>query len=125
MKKILTIISVTAVVIILAIGGIAANLFLLGEPMRADAIGVSDIQVNESSVKMSGMFFTSADAYKNYKHRTDGDSMYITIYKTVVSSFHKYGIFDIEISGDFSGIKNIYIEGKGETKVLVWKRPNE
>ena len=96
--------------------------FFKGEVIRPGAIGMIDVGMTANHVNVKGTFILeSSKAYKDYKFRVEGENLYITIYGVLVSSFYKYGVFDIKIDGNFSDIKNVYFEGKGETN-QIWSQ---
>jgi hypothetical protein len=123
MKKKLIIFAGIVLCIILATGGVfAVKSFIIGGIIRPGAIGEIRLTASDSRIQVSGRFMLdSAKAYKNYSYRVEGSNMYIKIYGTLVSSFHRYGVFDIKIDGDFSTITKIYLEDNNE-KQLIWEK---
>ena len=90
--------------------------------IRPGAIGNIKTKVSNGVIDIKGDFvLESTRAYKDYNYRIHNNSIYITVYGTPISSKYSSGKVDITIKGDFSEIKSIYLEGKGESN-LVWER---
>lgn len=107
-------------VILITIGGFGMKSFFIGEVIRPGAIGLINTSVRNDSVQVSGTFvLESSKAYKDYSYRIDGNNLYIKIYGVLVSPFHRYGSFNINIKGDFSIIKHIYLENDKEQN-CIW-----
>lgn len=98
------------------------TVFLKSEVIRPESIGMIEVTSSADSVNVKGnIILESSKAYKSYSFRTEAHDMYITIYGVLVSPFHRYGVFNIDIDGEFPNIENIYLEGKGET-LLIWSK---
>jgi hypothetical protein len=108
--------------IVIIIGGaVLLKTFIIGSLESVDIVPLNHISVSDTEIALSGELQASALAYKGFKYRIDGETMYVRVYSVVVSSFHKYGTIQIGIDGDFSNINKIYVEDSDNQR-LIWDR---
>lgn len=100
------------VLLLLAAGWIALDLFVIGDPVDGDTL-VIDVEEAENQLNVHIATPASAMAFSDISFRHEGTALHINVRKVLVSSLH------------CSGTKTIYVEKGDETEVwlggrLIW-----
>ena len=121
-KRILAVFLAIIAVASVITGVFAYNLFIGGKEIAPELVVVDTVEVSDNRLHVKGTFgIVSAEAYRGYKYKIDGENAYITIKSVLVSDLYRYADFDITIKDDFSEIKNVYVVGAGDEK-LIWPK---
>lgn len=110
MKKVLCF---ALVILLLLVLGLPAKLFLIGEPVDGSQLIYSVTGENPSLV-LNVCTSDSAMALHGWKYRQDGDALYISARKVLVSPLFPSGIYQTTI--DTTLLAEIYLGGK-----LIWE----
>lgn len=94
---------------------IMSNEYISGRELHPNSITITYLNVENNKIQLKGRFLASAEVYKKYKYRIDGDKLYIKIYTALCGG----GDIDISITGDFSMINEVYIEGVDNER-MIW-----
>ena len=100
------------ILILLATGWIALDLFVIGDPVDVDTL-VIDVEDLGSQLNIHIATPDSAMAFSDVRFHHEGTALHITVRKVLVSPLHR------------SGTRCIYVEKAGETEVwlggkLIW-----
>lgn len=91
---------------------IAVKLFLIGEPVDGNQL-IYSVTENEQSLVLNVCASDSAAALRGWKYRQDGNTLYISTRKVLVSPFFSSGIYQTTITPET--VTEIYLSGK-----LIW-----
>ena len=109
MKKVLLILAILVIVTIIAI---PLKLFFIGEPLDGELVHCTVTEDGED-LRLHVTTFASAIAFRGWKFRQEGTTLYISARKVLVSRFYSSGIYRTAFPrGD---LKEIYFGGD-----LIW-----
>ena len=113
MKKFL---SITAVLLLLVIISIPVKLFFIGEPLDAALVHCT-VTEDDDELHLNVSTPASAIAFRGWKFRQEGTTLYISARKVLVSRFYFSGVYGTSIPrGDLT---EIYFGGN-----LIWSANN-
>lgn len=109
-------------IVFLFVSAIALKVFVIGEVKNISTLHVKNISVTESEVEFDIVTSSSADIFKDYSYRTQGDKMYIKIH-TVLAGGIGSKPFDrhLVIKEDLAPIHQILVEDNIDNRV-IWER---
>lgn len=117
MKKFLVF---TTIIIVVFIGAII-SILVQTSPASLDEVSIKKVLVKDESVTISGEFISSSSVYRGHTFKTDGDSLYVEIKKSLPNLLHKNGGFSLVVSLDTSPINKVYLMN-GDDKLLIWNK---
>lgn len=109
MKKKIGIGIATLGIIILCI---LLNLFVIGEPIDGEQLAYNITQ-NNSTLELQVSAKESAVAFRGWKFEQEGNNVFISVKKVLVSFLFSSGQYQTSI--DIDGIENVYLGGQ-----MIW-----
>lgn len=97
-----------------------------GFPVAPETLMVNKSDFKDGKLILRGSTSSSAATYSGYTYRIKDGKLVLNIrYVPLPNKWHPSGTFRIEISEkDMLPIREVYINGKGNSDVLVWARKN-
>lgn len=110
MKKVLR---TAAVVIVLLIVSIPVKLFFIGEPVDGASVHCSVSEEADGNLRLHVSTAASAIAFRGWKYHQEGNTLYISARKVLVSRLFPSGVYSTTIATD--SVTQVYFGGK-----LLW-----
>ncbi len=93
--------------------------FVHGSYINVEHYGVREVLLEDDSLSFKGYTAGSGDAFSGYKYEIIDENVYLRLRYSIVSRFNRSGSSNILIHDDFSGVKNVYLQGRDKDSLRL------
>lgn len=104
---------IAAIIILIFIIGYKA--FIYGSYVSTNAVGISQIKLENNELIVAGNIADSASGFSGYKYRIDDEKLYLKLRYSLVNDVNPSGHFSIKIVDDLKDVKKVFFQG-GKTE---------
>lgn len=97
---------------------------MLSKIIKPNAVIISQSNVTEESITLTGGFADSASNYRGYSVEYHDQALYVKIKGNILPFPNSSGNFNINFENKYSNVNKIYIQGSEESdRNLIWEKP--
>ncbi|WP_066504538.1 hypothetical protein [Abyssisolibacter fermentans] len=90
--------------------------FIYGSYVSTNAVGISQIKLENNELIVAGNIADSASGFSGYKYRIDDEKLYLKLRYSLVNDLNPSGHFSIKIvDDDLKDVKKVFFQG-GKTE---------